>query len=58
MIDKSKELKKGDKVLSEKGQILTLTNKEAEINYGNPPQKLMSHGTVKSQVELIAISST
>ncbi len=55
MIDKSKELKKGDKVLSEKGQILTLTNKEAEINYGNPPQKLMSHGTVNSQVELIEV---
>ena len=55
MAKKSKELKKGNKVLSEKGQILTLTNKEAEINYGNPPQKLMSHGTVNSQVELIEV---
>ena len=55
MIDKSKELKKGDKILSEKGQILTLTNKEAEITYGDPPKKLMSHGTVNSQAELIEV---
>ena len=35
MIDKSKELVRDGKVLSEKGQILTLTNTEAEALYGS-----------------------
>ncbi len=46
MIDKSKELKIGDKVLCEKGQLLTLTDKEAAETYGNPPKPLLSAGTV------------
>ncbi len=53
MIDKSKELKKGDKILSEKGQILTLTNTEAEASYGEPPRFLLSKGTVDSLEILI-----
>ena len=53
MIDKSKELKKGDKILSEKGQILTLTNSEAETTYGDPPTPLLSKGTVDSLEALI-----
>jgi membrane-bound serine protease (ClpP class) len=55
MIDKSKELKKGDKILSEKGQILTLTNTEAEVLYDDPPKKLLSLGTVDSLDELIEL---
>jgi membrane-bound serine protease (ClpP class) len=47
MIDRSEELKIGDKVLNEKGEILTLTNREAEQQYGNPPRNLVSAGTVK-----------
>src|SRR6266851_4233303 len=48
MIDKSKELKIDGKVLNEKGQILTLTNTEAEKEYGTPPKPLLSSGTVES----------
>ncbi len=45
MIDKNKELKIGDDVLNEKGQILTLTSEEAARKYGNPPKPLLSEGT-------------
>lgn len=53
MIDKSKELIKDGKTLSEKGQILTLTNTEAEKTYGDPPAPLLSKGTVTSLDDLI-----
>ena len=53
MIDKSKELKIDGKVLNEKGQILTLTNTEAERPYGDPPKPLLSSGTVGSIEELL-----
>src|SRR2546426_4398790 len=53
MIDKSKELKIDGKVLNEKGQILTLTNTEAERKYGDPPKPLLSSGTVESLDELL-----
>jgi len=48
MVKKTKELKVDGKVLNEKGQILTLTNKEAEEQYGNPPKPLLSLGTVET----------
>lgn len=53
MIDKSRELKIGDEVLNEKGQILTLTNLQAEKEYGNPPKPLLSSGTIESLTALI-----
>src|SRR6266516_3395226 len=53
MIDKRKELKIDGKVLNEKGQILTLTNTEAEREYGDPPRSLISSGTVESLDELL-----
>ena len=53
MIDKSKELKIDGKVLNEKGQILTLTNTEAERPWGDPPKPLLSSGTVESLEELL-----
>lgn len=53
MVKKTKELKIDGKVLNEKGQILTLTNKEAEQEYGNPPKPLLSAGTVESLDELL-----
>ncbi len=53
MVKKSKELTIDGKVLNEKGQILTLTNKEAEQEYGNPPKPLLSSGTVESLDELL-----
>jgi membrane-bound serine protease (ClpP class) len=54
MIDKTKELKIDGEVLNEKGQILTLTNVQAEKEYGNPPKPLLSSGTVESLDALIA----
>jgi membrane-bound serine protease (ClpP class) len=54
MIDKQKELEIDGKVLNRKGQILTLTNKEAEREYGNPPKALISAGTVESLEALLA----
>lgn len=54
MIDKSKELRVGDEVLCEKGQILTLTNSEAERKYGEDEQPLLSAGTVSDLDELLA----
>jgi membrane-bound serine protease (ClpP class) len=34
-------------VIAKEGDILTLTNTEAEKEYGNPPRRLLSSGTVK-----------
>jgi membrane-bound serine protease (ClpP class) len=48
MIDKTHELKIDGEVLNEKGQILTLTNVQAEKEYGNPPKPLLSLGTYDS----------
>ncbi|MEC7201831.1 MAG: NfeD family protein, partial [Verrucomicrobiota bacterium] len=53
MIDKSKELVRDGKVLSEKGQILTLTNTEAEALYGSPQKPLLSQGTFESMEDLL-----
>ncbi len=54
MIDKSRELKIGDEVLNEKGQILTLTDTQAAKKYGNPPKPLLSAGTVGSLDDLLS----
>lgn len=48
MIDKQKELVIDGKVINPKGKILTLTNREAETEYGDPPKPLLSAGTVES----------
>jgi membrane-bound serine protease (ClpP class) len=53
MVKKTKELKIDGKVLNEKGQILTLTNTEAEREYGDPPKPLLSSGTVENLDELL-----
>lgn len=53
MIDKTRELKIDGEVLNEKGQILTLTNVQAEKEYGNPPKPLLSKGTFESMDALI-----
>jgi membrane-bound serine protease (ClpP class) len=53
MVKKTKELKVDGKVLNEKGQILTLTNREAEQEYGTPPKALLSAGTVDTLEALI-----
>jgi membrane-bound serine protease (ClpP class) len=48
MIDKNSELKIDGEVLKGKGDLLALTNVQAEKNYGNPPQPLLSKGTFES----------
>jgi len=53
MIDKTRALEIEGEVLNEKGQILTLTNKQAEKEYGNPPKPLLSAGTVESLNDLM-----
>lgn len=53
MIDRTKEVQIDGEVINEKGQILTLTNLQAEREYGNPPKPLLSSGTVDSIEELL-----
>jgi len=53
MINKTKELVIDGEVLNKEGQILTLTNVEAEKEYGSPPRSLLSSGTAKDIGELI-----
>ena len=48
MIDRTKGLTIDGEVIVKEGKILTLTNTEAEKNYGNPPQPLLSSGTVEN----------
>jgi membrane-bound serine protease (ClpP class) len=54
MVKKTKELIIDGKVLNERGQILTLTNREAEEEYGDPPKPLLSAGTVETIDALLA----
>jgi len=53
MVNKVKGLKIGDQVIIKEGEILTLTNVEAEKEYGTPPKKLLSEGTVADINELV-----
>jgi len=55
MIDKTKGLTVEGTNIVKEGDILTLTNTEAEKEYGNPPKRLLSSGTVKDIDELIKI---
>lgn len=54
MIDKTRGLTIDGKVIAKEGEILTLTNTEAEKEYGNPPTKLLSSGTVANLDALLA----
>jgi hypothetical protein len=47
MIDADYELKIGDKVLKGKGELLSLTAKEAAERYGEPPEPLLAAGMAK-----------
>ncbi|MBI5686474.1 MAG: hypothetical protein HZC54_15485 [Verrucomicrobia bacterium] len=53
MVDSSSDLLIDGKVLKPKGEILTLTNVEAEQKYGQPSKPLLSSGTVKDMDELL-----
>ncbi len=54
MIDSAKELKIGDKVIKEKGELLSLTATEAMKSYGEPPARLLAAGVAKSIDDLLA----
>lgn len=53
MIDTEYELKIDDKVIKEKGSLLTLTATEALENYGEPPEALLGAGIVDDLDELL-----
>ena len=53
MVDKSKKLERDGKIICEEGDILTLTNLEAEAKYGEENAPLLSSGTVGSIGELM-----
>ena len=53
MIDADYELKIGDKVLKGKGELLSLTAKEAAENHGDPPQPLLAAGIAKDVGDLL-----
>jgi membrane-bound serine protease (ClpP class) len=53
MIDKTKALTIDGEVLNKEGNILTLTDRQAAKEYGNPPKPLLSAGTVESMDALL-----
>ena len=53
MVDKTKKLERDGKIICEEGDILTLTNLEAEAKYGVANTRLLSSGTVESIDALI-----
>lgn len=54
MIDADYELKIEDKVLKGKGELLSLTAKEAAAKYGDPEQSLLAAGIAKGVTDLLA----
>ena len=48
MIDKTKAFEIDGEVLNKEGSILTLTDRQAAKEYGDPPKPLLSSGTVES----------
>ncbi len=55
MVDKSKTLEREGKIICSEGEILTLTNVEAETKYGDNSTPLLSSGTVESIDALIKL---
>ncbi|HMP82812.1 MAG TPA: NfeD family protein [Verrucomicrobiota bacterium] len=55
MIDKTKELVIDGEVLNKEGNILTLTDRQAAKEYGDPPRPLLSSGTVESLDALLEL---
>jgi membrane-bound serine protease (ClpP class) len=54
MIDKTKALEIDGNVFNKEGNILTLTDRQAAREYGNPPKPLLSSGTMESIEALLA----
>lgn len=56
MVRKEKEFRVGDRVISPSGELLTLTNTEAEQPVGEDQRHLLSSGTVKDLDELLRVT--
>jgi membrane-bound serine protease (ClpP class) len=54
MIDADYQLKIGETVIKDKGELLSLTASEAAKSYGDPPATLLSAGTANTIDDLIA----
>jgi membrane-bound serine protease (ClpP class) len=53
MIDRNVELKMDGEVINPKGQILTLTSREATREFGNPPKPLLAEAIVPTLEDLV-----
>ena len=53
MMNSDFELKIGEEILKEKGELLTLSAKEAIQQYGDPPETLLASGIVENVDELL-----
>lgn len=53
MIDSETEFKIGDKVIKPKGELLSLTAREAMTKYGDPPKPLLAAGIAKDLDTLV-----
>ena len=53
MIDMESELKIGDEVIKQKGELLSLTAQEAVKTYGDPPQPLLGAGIAENLEALL-----
>jgi membrane-bound serine protease (ClpP class) len=53
MIDMDSEFKIGDKIIKEKGELLSLTAQEAMELYGDPPQPLLGTGIAENMDDLL-----
>jgi membrane-bound serine protease (ClpP class) len=55
MVRRDTEYKIGEEIIAKKGQLLTLTNKDAERRFGENGKPLLSDGTVKDLDDLMAV---
>lgn len=53
MMDSEYVFKIGEKIIKEKGELLTLTATEALAEYGKPPEKLLAKGVAESVDDLL-----
>ncbi|PTY01737.1 hypothetical protein DB346_11115 [Verrucomicrobia bacterium LW23] len=56
MVNPEVEVRIDGRLVHAKGQVLTLTARDAEAKYGNPPRPLLSAGTVASVDELVRLA--
>ena len=52
-VRRNMELRRGNTVIKPEGRLLTLTNQEAELAYGDPPRPLLSAGTMATLKDML-----